>query len=331
MIAAADTWIWTFWAAVLVVSVALRGFYAGMETGIYVTNKIRLDLRAEGNWRSARLLRGMLDRPNNLLSVLLVGTNIPSYAATFAVSAMFVQAGYRQGAEWYTLAVATPLLFVFGESVPKNVFQRLAETLVYRLAWLLKVSSVILNGCGLAPVVQGLSSLLIRLARRGRERGGSGVSAMSSILAEGRASGVVTPLQSVMADRVINIAQVTLADVMVPISRAVTAPAGVTRDELAERIAARDHSRLPIRDEAGQVAGVVDVYDVLTAEEPVEVGQRMTAPLVLPESMIVTDALYRLQRSGEVMAIVAAGDGRHVGLATVKDLVEEIVGELEAW
>ncbi len=83
---------WSLWLSVLWASVILQALYAGMETGIYVMNKVRLELRAERGYGPARLLRRMLDRPDNLLAVLLIGTNLTSYAATFAVSAMFVLA-----------------------------------------------------------------------------------------------------------------------------------------------------------------------------------------------------------------------------------------------
>ena len=59
--------------------------------------------------------------------------------------------------------------------------------------------------------------------------------------------------------------------------------------------------------------------------------EKMTAPLVLPDQAPVTDALYRMQRAHAAMAVVSGAKGRHVGIVTLKDLVEEIVGELEAW
>ena len=57
----------------------------------------------------------------------------------------------------------------------------------------------------------------------------------------------------------------------------------------------------------------------------------MKDPLILPTAMAVTDALYEMQHHHGGLAVVAGPDGRHVGIVTVKDLVEEIVGELEAW
>jgi CBS domain containing-hemolysin-like protein len=91
-----------------------------------------------------------------------------------------------------------------------------------------------------------------------------------------------------------------------------------------------NYSRGPVLDEAGDVVGILDVYDVLV-DEPVAIpAERMTAPLKLPADMTVTEALYAMRRGRHMMA-VAQKDGKAVGIVTIKDLVEEIVGELEEW
>lgn len=328
----ADAMGYTAWLAVLTGCVVLHGLYSGMETGIYALNKVRLDLRAEAGGRQARSLRRQLDRPNNLLAGLLIGTNITGYTATFALSAMFVLAGYGGRAEWYTLAVATPILFVFGESVPKNVFRRLAEKMVYRFVRLLDISNAVFTACGLLPAVSGLSWLLMRLTPAGR-RGYRplGHNPIAAILAEGRASGALTGFQSAMADRVMHIADVTLADVMIPMRRVISAPLGISRQQLTRLVQDHNHSRLPMLKEDGSVAGILDIYDVLTAEGDAAPAAATTSPMLLPAGMTVTDALYRMQRAGAAMAVVEDENNKHVGIITIKDLVEEIVGELEAW
>ncbi len=319
--------IWATWTAVLVAGTGFCGLYCGLETGIYVLNKIRLDLRAEAGDRRARFLRRMLAVPNRLLTVLLIGTNVSSYAVTFAITAMFVLAGHGEAAEWYALAVATPVLFVFGDTVPKNVFRRLAESLVYRLSWLLAASDVLFNVTGLSPLVRGVSWLLMLPLRR-RQR--TSDEWLSAIFAEGRASGVLTHMQAVMVDRVMHIADMTLADVMVPMDKVVSIRRGTARAELLDLVRQSSYSRLPVRDEAGRVVGVLDIYDVLTDKQVACPAERMTEPLKLPETTTVTEALYRMQRGHKMMAVVQAAD-RPVGVVTIKDLVEEIVGELEEW
>ena len=323
---------WALWPAVLVAAVIMQSMFCGMEIGIYVLNKIRLDLGAEAGRKGAELLRKQLDNPENLLVVLLIGTNLAAYTATFAVRAMFDLAGAGSYAGLYTIAVAAPTLFIFAESLPKNLFRRSAETLVYRLAWLIRAASLLFNACGAAPLVRGFARLLMRLAGRGDRPPRRMVPlGMGAIVAEGAASGALTPMQSVMAERVMRIREVTLRDVMTPMRAVARADAAVSRDELIETIRGHEFSRLPLIDGHGQVAGILDTYDVLMGAGDEQPAEKAADPPIMPASMAVTDALYRLQREHNVMAVVADERGRHVGIVTVKDLVEEIVGEIEAW
>ena len=103
------------------------------------------------------------------------------------------------------------------------------------------------------------------------------------------------------------------------------------QEQLLELIKDHNFTRLPVLDEAGKVIGVVNVYKVLANDDVSALLDRVTSLLVLPAEMIVTDALYRMQRSRRVMAVVQGASDRHIGIVTIKDLVEEIVGELAAW
>ena len=323
--------VWGGWVLGAVCGVAMCAIYCGLETGIYVLNKVRLDLHAEGGRHSARRLKAMLGRPNNLLAVLLIGTNISAYLTTFAISAMFLLAGAGHQTEWYTIATATPLLFVIGESVPKNVFQRAGESLVYRLTWVLHVSSVVFNALGLAPLVQGFAWICLRILPGKSIQQDSGRQYLLTIVADSAASGVLTHSQTVMADRVMHIGQVTLGQVMTPIDRVETMGPETTRDELLDSLTGHDFSRLPVIDSAGMIVGVVNIYDVLLDESVSQPAGVMTTPPDLPSETTVTDALYHMRQANAAMVVVTDNPGRHVGIVTIKDLVEEIVGELTVW
>ena len=329
--AASEISAWGGWVLAAVGGVVMCAIYCGLETGIYVLNKVRLDLHAEEGRHSAQRLKTMLGRPNNLLAVLLIGTNIAAYLTTFAISAMFLLAGAGHRTEWYTIATATPLLFVLGESVPKNVFQRAGESLVYRLVWVLRISSVVFNAVGLAPLVRGFAWLCLRLLGERSPRQASGRQYLLTIVADSAASGVLTHSQTVMADRVMHIGQVTLGQVMTPIAGVEAMSPETTRDELLTSLAGHDFSRLPVLGGDGAIVGVINIYDVLLDESVSRPASVMTTPPDLPGETTVTDALYHMRQANAAMAVVTDSSGGHVGIVTIKDLVEEIVGELAVW
>jgi CBS domain containing-hemolysin-like protein len=319
--------------AVLIVAVAMSAFFAAMETGIYVVNKIRLDLQAEGGHAGARRLRNLLRNPGNLLVALLVGVNLANYAAAFAVTTLLALSGVHE-AEWWALALVTPLMFILGESVPKNISQRLGERLMYPLAGVLRGTVVALSAVGLALVTRGFAYLTLKLTGSKPKRSPLGHEGITAIVAEGQASGVLTHFQSIMADRIMHIQEVRLRNVMIPMSRVIGAPRDISRKDLIELLRHHEFSRLPMLDERGQVVGVLDIYDVFNSpDDPAGGGPagKMTEPLFLEGQMTVTQALYQMQQSRKMMAVVLGSGAKHVGIATIKDIVEEIVGELEAW
>ena len=332
MIAELPNWVgWLIWPVVLLLSTLIDAFYCGMETGVYRVNKIRLDLHAEGGHPPAVALRTLLRRPRNLLAVLLIGTNICRYISTFAVTSMFLLAGAGDRAEMYTIAAATPMLFVLGDAVPKNVFHRLDEQPVYTLTLLVRISDWLFKITGLSPLVLAISWVFMKtLGHRKTEDAHHWNDSLANALAEGHASGAITHFQSIMADRVMHIGEVKIREVMVPIARAVRAEAGVGQEELVELYRRHDVSRIPLLDAEAKVVGILDVYDALTQNHGQATSEKATPPTILSADMSVDDALYRMQSSHAVMGIVE-DDGAHVGIVTIKDLVEEIIGEIEAW
>lgn len=319
------------WLAVLIVCAALDSLYCGLETGMYVINKIRLELHAEGGHGPARTIRRLLDNPNNLLAVLLIGTNVMRYFATFAITSMFLLAGAGERAELYTIAVATPVLFVIGDAVPKSTFRRLGDRPVYALTWLLRISDGLFKITLLSPLVLAISSAIMRLTGTGKDQQHALFQrGVAEAMAEGRASGVVTHFQSVMADRVMNLSQVTLSAAMVPLVSVISAEPTVTREQLLELYRDHEVSRLPLIDTNGRIVGVIDIQEAVINHPDRSPAEIMTAPLLMPHDLPVTQALYRMQRHRAGLAVVE-DDGRHLGIVTIKDLVEEIVGDLEAW
>lgn len=334
MIAAEGLGELTGWAA-LGLGMALSFIYSGMETGAYVVNKVRLDLRAESGDSRARRLRAMLRQPDKPLIVILIGNNLANNLASAGV-VMMLAVRLQDAKWWHSAAILTPLVFIFCELLPKNLFQRHGETLAYATAWFLDLSRRVFTALGLMHLVRGLIWVVLRLAwnpaRSQAEAAGAKSEHIVGILDEGQASGVLTHAQGVMAERVVNIGAVRLRDVLVPLDRAELVSESVSVEEIRGALASSNHPRFGVYSGAREnIVGLLNAYDVLLDTGDAPPSSHMTAPVKLSEGSGITGALVRLRTCGTVMGFVYTDEGECLGLVSVKDLVEEIVGELVEW
>jgi len=330
MIASANAYELSAWAA-LAGGMTLSFLYSGLETGVYAVSKIRLDLRAEAGGGAPRRLKAALRDGREVLAVLLIGNNAANYLASAGMVGLLTSRRVG-GADWVSAAILTPVIFVFCEVLPKNLFHRHSETLTYALSRFLAISRWTFKAIGLVGTVRAIVQAVLRLA--GRRLGPhdsplGGAQRIAAILAEGRASGVVTHDQSLIAERVVNIENVRLADVMVPIGRAVLADRHASPEDLRALMARHGHPRVAVYEgQPDHIVGALNIYDVLLDETGRPPAEHVTTPPALPQTLSVIEAMVALQRRREVLAFVTDADGGCVGLITTKDLLEEIVGEL---
>jgi len=332
MIAEVEMYQWAFWSLLCVTNLLFAGYFAGMETGIYVLNNLRIELHAETGSRPADTLRKMMQRPNRLLSVLLSGTNINHYVATLSITTLFVLAGTGDQTKWYSMAVATPVLFIFADSLPKYLYRRRTEKLVYGGVRVLAVADIVFHVTGIALLVEAVSSGLMRIMRRDSSADNESITpAPAAIVAEAHASGVLSMSQAIMADRIMMMPTITLLDILIPLQHSITLPLDLTREEFVAEVAHHKYSRIPLIDKTMHVVGIVNIYDVLTDSKGLSPADLRSDPFFLPGKTNITDALLEMRKTHNSIAIVTGPGNRHIGLVTIKDVVEEIVGELEAW
>jgi len=306
--------------------VLLEGFFSGAEIGFYSVNRVRLRSRVEGGWRGAGMLHRLLEQPGATIMTTLVGTNVMVYAAT-ALATGLLQ-GYLY-AELLATLVMTPVILVFGELIPKDIFRRKADTWMYalagpidRLRWLLTPVTAALRG-------------LVRLVTGGaasRDRGAMfSRAALREWIAEGRQDGVLSDYQHALSANVLDLLKKRVLPAMIPLDKVEMVSAELSGGALREALRAMGHSRVPVyRGSRKNVVGILHALDYICASEP----DRSAADLahraveVKPRGGVHA-ALVALQRNREQMAIVVNRAGKPAGIVTVKDLVEEIVGELQ--
>jgi putative hemolysin len=321
----------------LLLALAASGFFSGTEMGIYSLNGVRLRVHAERGDGAARRLLPLMDRFESLVVTTLVGTNIADYlAAAFTTAALLHLSFADSRAELYATLIVTPALLVFGNIIPKERFRRDADRLMFACSLPLTVWTRIVSLTGLPWLLSRLSRVLIawldprRTAAAAREV--LPQARMLELLREGASRGGLSVFQQDTFARVMSLSDTPVARVMVPRPRAATIPVDLARDDLL-RIARMAHfSRLPVwKADPTRVIGLVDVFDVLADNHARPVAEHVREVIrVRPDDSVLT-ALRKLQQAREVMAIVCDRRGRCMGLITIKDLVEEIVGDLPAW
>jgi CBS domain containing-hemolysin-like protein len=330
---------WGLYLAALA-GMALSFLSNAVETGSYRVNRIRLRLRADaGDRRAATVLRLVRDL-RGLIVTILVTNNVAHFIAAAALTTLVAQAAVTRSdlfVELVSTAIAAPLLFVFCELLPKNVFAFNPEDRLCRLAAAVRATYRGLYYVGLVPALKGLTTLILRLAgTKAAERANpfNPRQRLRALMQESAAEGVISGYQGELVEKVLALREQPVRRVMIPLSHVAAVPTNVARDDFLAAVRLHSHARLPVYEGAREnIVGIVRTDDVLAAE-----GGTLDLPAVMargvlsvPADLPVSQALFRMQKARAAMAVVRDARGRPLGIITIKDLVEEIVGELGAW
>jgi putative hemolysin len=245
----------------------------------------------------------------------------------------------EQRAEFVTVLVLTPIIFIFAEVVPKNLFRRDADVLMYRVARALRISDLAFRATGAVALLRAMARSVARCVGFGRDRPLSTLEPRQQIAAmfrEGVGTGILSDAQSDILQRVMNLSHVRVRSAMIPRDAVRTVPVDIDGDGFVELARAHNCSRMPVMAGPDKVVGVINVFDVLLSSDPTDrplppIADTMSPPLTLSPDQSVKTALTAMQRRATAMAVVVDRRERFLGIVTLKDLIEEIVGDLEAW
>jgi CBS domain containing-hemolysin-like protein len=316
-------------AIVLGLCILFEAFFSGSEIALITADKVKLRHLAESPGRRQRAIQSFLDDPGELISTSLVGTSICVVLSTVVATLSFMSR-YPKEAELLSLAVMTPLILIFGEIVPKSVFQsyadRVAPTAVY-LMWFFRALFYPVVAVG-----SWLSTLALRLFGLDQEQRVMTREELSLLiqLPSGEGASKITADEREMVANIFEFKEQKVVDVMLPLSEVTALPVTASLEEVAQEIAEQQHTRLPLyRERVDQIIGIVHAFDVLRASGEEDVCDLCRPAIFVPESQLAVDTFLRLQREGLQMAVVVDEYGGATGVVTIEDLLEEIVGEID--
>lgn len=302
--------------------------YSGSELGFYSLSRVQVDLDARRGLRSARQARWLLRDDAALLITILIGNNLALEVATLLADEAFSELlSSPTQVALLTTAVLSPLVFLFGEALPKELFRRRPHGLLPLATPLVAGSRVVF--WPLERLLRGLSWALERSlgVRPGPGRRAAGRDSVLSYLAEGQRMGALSQRAAALAHNTLALRTIPITQAMVPWERVHCLEAEESDQELRESVRRARHSRLPVVSVQGGVLGYVHQLDVLVADSSVSVLDSLRDLPFVPASCSVAQALSSLRVSGKRAAVVGDSLGP-LGLVTLKDLVEEISGDL---
>jgi CBS domain containing-hemolysin-like protein len=307
---------------------AFSALFSGMETGIYTLNRVRLMVNAGRGEGSAVALRRELQQPNRLLSTLLIGNNLANYAGSYAVAAILDHLHFGAGqAVAINAALLIPLLFVFGEVLPKDLFRSHTDVWTYACARLLHTIRLVLTVVGLVPLVTAFGEVSSRMMRQAAPGALPARERMAQLMLEGVGAGVISESQAGLLDRALALRNRKVENAMLPWRRVSTLPAdakGAARTRLLEKV--RQDERVVILDEAGQPIGAAQPL-MLLLEPNTAAGAMMTPIAMIPTGTTVPRALQLARSANATTAIVMdARTKKPAGLVTILNLVEPLTG-----
>jgi len=327
-------WVMLGWWGLALLSLVATAVYSGAEIGIFSLSRVRLRLRLHHQDPAALQLQRWLKQPTDALQGLLILQNLWSFLFTASITAILSARGLGELAQAIvSTAIITPIILVFTEVLPKDLFNSYADRWIYGLAPLLKWSLRFLNWILLLPLVRLLSSLSTRVLTGGREKTPVLPPRAEFLrLFQESAVGGMTATQQDLVQRAMRMARVTIREVMIPWNRVIGVPRTISSGGFRALIKHYNVSRLPVLGRSThEVLGVVSAIDVLADRGTFDLARHLHSPMTLIPEQSVRSAITLMQRARQSIALVLDHQGRAIGLVTMKDLIEELVGDLENW
>jgi putative hemolysin len=322
--------------------VALSGLFSGSETGLYRLSRLRLRLGVEKRHLPFIMLGKCIRDSSGLLLSMLVGTNLFNYLATGIIAGMLLSKGTTEHtAEVVTTVITAPILFVFSELIPKNIFFYRSDNLMPYVAPVLYTFQKFLSVCGIMRLLKFVSTFFSRLA--GSVSSSKTVitsvqrHTVQAILRDTHEEGILSPVQTDIVNRLVKVSNVRLRLVMTPIDRVQMIDVNSGRSALLDILKKSPFTRLLVTEgRPGNVIGFIDIYEALSSPEELLNLLSFVKPLQkLDSDTPVIDAINYMQREKQKILLVTraglAGREKPLGIVTMKDLVEELLGELAEW
>ena len=312
------------------VLVFLSAFFSSAETAFSTVNRVRLRTLAEEDHKGAIRVLAILDQYGKMLSAILIGNNIVNLSAsslmtTFAISL------WGNKAVGIATGVLTFMILMFGEIIPKTWAMQRAEPIALLFGPIIRLLMTILT-----PViflVDMLSNWILRLLHISSEGNNFSITEkeLKTYVDVSHEGGVIESEERALIYNVFDFGDTVAKDIMIPRIQMTTVPLSATYQELLSTFQSCMFTRLPVYDgDPDHIIGIVNIKDFILVKDK----EKFSLKKILREAYYtyeyknVSDLLMEIREKSSSIAFVLSEYGATVGMITMEDIIEELVGEI---
>lgn len=315
--------------AVLVVLICLSAYFSASETALTTVSQVSMQALADDGNRRAKTVLKVLSQRRKMLNAILICNNVVNISASALFTAFTIRVIGANFVSVMTIALTVAIL-IFGEITPKTVAMAKAQQQALRFAPVIRFFMTVLT-----PVIfliDGISGLILRLvgvdpdARRLLTE-----NELKTYVKVGHEDGIIEDQEKKIIDNLFDFGDAVAHDVMLPREDMDCLPVDVTYEEAKEEFRKNMYTRLPIYEEdPDNIIGLINIKDFIMIDDPAQFSVRsiMRKPYYTHEFKKTADLLREMQRNSVSMAFVMNEYGSAVGMITLEDLFEELVGEI---
>jgi len=311
--------------------ILLSAFFSSSETGMLSINKYRLKHLVKNKNRSAIKVNTLLERPDRLIGVILIGNNFVNILASAIATIIAVRLWGDAGVAIATAAL-TMIVLIFAEVTPKTLAAIHPEKIAFPASWVLAILLKALYP--LVWLVNGLSNGLLRvIGVHASQKNHDTLDSEELRTVVNEASGLIPAAHQEMLISILDLEKVSVEDIMIPRNEVIGIDIEDSIEEIIEQICQSRHTRMPVYNgEINKVIGILHArHAAVFLRDPTPSKAALlkatVEPYFIPESTSLNTVLLNFQKDHQQMGIVVDEYGDVQGIAALEDVLEEIVGE----
>ncbi|RKD27619.1 Hemolysin, contains CBS domains [Caminicella sporogenes DSM 14501] len=319
----------------LIVLLSLSGIFSSAETSLSSLNIVNVKRLKRKGIREAQILEKLLKNSSKTLATILIGNNIANIAATAIATELTLMIFTGREATFIVTIIMTVLVLVFGEITPKTYAAYNPEKMAVKLAGLIDFLSIVFTP--VLFVLNKITKVIIRIF-------GGNVASNRTVVSEeeiktlvdvGEEMGIIEKQEREMINSIFEIGDIYVTDVMVPRIDMIYLEEKATIKDAIKYVLEHGYSRIPvISDSVDNIIGIIYAKDLLSCYfdekniEDLTIKDLIRPAYFIPQSKKAIDLLTEMQIKKVHIAIVLDEYGGTMGLVTIEDILEEIVGDI---